>query len=210
MSIVDLQGETRVVLNSVSWSTFESLLAETDHRGTRFTYDRGCLEIMSPSDKHERLKTLLGHVVEMTAVEWNIPIRSGGSTTLKSELKQRGLEPDECYYVANEASVRGCDEIDLMISPPPDLAIEVDISSSSLDQLRIYADLGVPEVWLYDGATLKVYQLRKEGEYTPQPRSPSFPFLPIEEVERFLACRNETDETTWIRSFREWVKTLGR
>jgi Uma2 family endonuclease len=210
MSVGNLQAETRVVLNSVTWSTFESLLAETDHRGTRFTYDRGCLEIMSPSEKHERLTTLLGHVVEMTAVEWNIPIRSGGSTTLKSELKQRGLEPDECYYVANEARVRGCDEIDLLMSPPPDLAIEVDISSSSLDQLRIYADLGVPEVWLYDGAMLRVYQIQSDGEYSAQSRSPSFPFLPIEEVERFLACRNETDETTWIRSFRDWVKTLGQ
>ena len=146
----------------------------------------------------------------MTAVEWNIPIRSSGSTTLKNELKQRGLEPDECYYVANESQVRGCEEIDLLIAPPPDLAIEVDISTSSLDQLSIYADLGVPEVWLYDGATLKVHQLQSDGKYVQQTRSPSFPFLPLEEIEGFFARRNETDETTWIRSFRAWVKTLGR
>jgi Uma2 family endonuclease len=90
------------------------------------------------------------------------------------------------------------------------LAIEVDISSSSLDQLRIYADLGVPEVWLYDGTALEVYRLERDGRYSAESRSPSFPFLPIAEVERFLARRNETDETTWIRSFREWVKTLER
>jgi Uma2 family endonuclease len=210
MSVGSLQAESRVVLPRVTWSTFESLLAETDHRNTRFTYDQGYLEIMSPSEKHERLKTFLGHVVEMTAVEWDIPIRCSGSTTLKNELKQRGLEPDECYYVANEPQVRGCEEIDLLIAPPPDLAIEVDISTSSLDQLSIYADLGVPEVWLYDAVTLKVFQLQSNSVYTQQTRSPSFPFLPLDEVERFLARRNETDETTWIRSFRAWVKTLER
>jgi Uma2 family endonuclease len=208
MSLESLQVENRVILTSVAWSTFESLLAETDHRGTRFTYNQGYLEIMSPSEKHERLKTFLGHIVEMTAVEWSIPFRSSGSTTLKNALKRRGLEPDQCYYIANERRVRGRDEIDLRVDPPPDLAIEVDISASSLDQLSIYADLGVPEVWIYDGTTLKVHQLQSGGTYAQQPRSPSFPFLPLEAIEGFLARRNETDETTWIRSFRAWVKTL--
>ena len=210
MSVGNLQAENRVVLSSITWSTFESLLASTDHRGTRFTYDRGYLEIMSPSDPHERLKRLLGRMVETLTEELGIPIRSGGSTTLKSQLKQRGLEPDECYYVAREPAVRGRHKLDLGEDPPPDLSIEVDISSSSLKQLSIYADLGVPEVWLYDAVTLKVYQLQSDGAYAQQTRSPAFPFLPLEEIERFLARRNETDETTWIRSFRAWVKTLER
>jgi len=139
-----------------------------------------------------------------------IPISSAGSTTLKAEWEERGLEADESYYIANESRVRGRDEIDLRVDPPPDLAIEVDISSSSLDQLSIYADLGVPEVWLYDGSLLKVHQLQSDGKYVQQARSPAFPFLPLEEIERFLARRNDTDETTWIRSFRAWVKTLDR
>jgi Uma2 family endonuclease len=210
MSVGSIQAEHRVVLTGVGWSTFESLLSETDHRSARFTYDRGCLEIMSPSETHEWLKRLLGRMIEMTTVELDIPIRSSGSTTLKTELEQRGLEPDECYYVANEPRVRGRDEIDLRVDPPPDLAIEVDISSSSLDQLSIYADLGVPEVWLCDGTTLKVYQLQPDGKYIQQARSPSFPFLPLDGVERHLARRQETDETTWIRSFQAWVKTLRR
>jgi Uma2 family endonuclease len=149
-------------------------------------------------------------MVETMTEELGIPIRSGGSTTLRNQLKDRGLEPDECYYVANERAVRGRKRIDLSVDPPPDLAIEVDISSSSLDQLAIYASLGVPEVWLYDGAVLEVHQLLSDGNYAKQTRSPAFPFLPLDEVERFLARRNETDETTWIRSFRAWVKTLGQ
>jgi Uma2 family endonuclease len=206
----NLQGETRVVLRGIRWSTFESLLSDSDHRAAHFTYDRGHLEIMSPSASHERLKCLLRRIVRTTTEELDIPIRSSGSTTLRNRSNDRGLEPDECYYVANEAQVCGRDEIDLRVDPPPDLAIEVDISISSLDQLSIYADLGVPEVWLYDGTTLKVHQLQPDDKYVQQARSPSFPFLPLDEIERFLARRNETDETTWIRSFRAWMKTLER
>ena len=210
MSVGNLQAENRVVLSGVTWSTYESLLADTDNRAARFTYDRGYLEMMSPSDPHERLKRLFGRIVETMTEELGIPIRSGGSTTLRTQLKDRGLEADECYYMASEPAVRGRAKLDLGVDPPPDLAIKVDISTSSLDQLSIYADLGVPEVWLYDGSVLRVHQLQSDGKYVQQPRSPSFPFLPLEEIERFLARRNETDETTWIRSFRAWVKTLGQ
>jgi Uma2 family endonuclease len=207
MPVESLQPESRVVLHGIPWSTFEALLAASDNRGARFTYDQGNLEIMSPSDLHERVKRLLGRMIETATVELNIPIRSGGSTTLRNQLKARGLEPDECYYVANEPAVRGR-KIDLTIDPPPDLAVEVDISTSSLDQLKIYATLGVPEVWTCDGVALKVFRLQPGGDYARQARSPTFPFLPLEELERFLARRDETDETTWIRSFRAWIGTL--
>ena len=142
MSIGSSQSETRVVLSGISWSTFESVLAETQNHGTRFTYDRGYLEMMSPSREHERAKRFIGRMIEAATEELGIPISSASSTTLKAEWDERGLEADESYYIANEARVRGRDEIDLRVDPPPDLAIEVDISSSSLDQLGIYADLG--------------------------------------------------------------------
>jgi Uma2 family endonuclease len=209
MSVTSQQSEQRILLSGITWSTFESLLAETKNHGTRFTYDRGYLEMMSPSREHERFKGLLGRMIETMTETLAIPISSAGATTLKAEWEERGLEADESYYIANEPRVRGRDKIDLRTDPPPDLAIEVDISSSSLDRLSIYAVLGVPEVWLYDGSALRVYQLQPEGKYAQQTRSPTFPFLPLDEVERFLARRNETDETTWICSFRAWVKTLA-
>jgi len=208
MSVTSQQSEQRVLLSGITWATYESLLADTRNHGTRFTYDRGYLEMMSPSREHERLKRFIGRMIETATEEWGIPISSASSTTLKAEWNERGLEADESYYIANEPRVRGRDEIDLRVDPPPDLAVEVDISSSSLDQLGIYADLGVPEVWLYDGTTLKVYQLQPEGKYAQQTRSPSFPLLPLDEVQRHLARRDETDETTWIRAFRAWVKTI--
>jgi Uma2 family endonuclease len=200
------QTENRVVLRDVSWATFEALLADTDHRGSRFTYDRGVLEIMSPSVEHERLGRLIGRMIEAFTEEMDIPILSGGSTTLKSELKQRGLEPDECYYIAHEAQVRELDEIDLEINPPPDLAIEIDITSSSMDQLGIYAALGVPEVWICDGANLKIYRLQPDGVYAKQGGSPSLPSISPEIVLDFLSRRKQSDETTWIKAFRQWVR----
>jgi len=208
MPVESLQPESRVVLHGIPWSTFESLVAASDNRGARFTYDQGDLEIMSPSREHERLKRYIGRMIEAVTEERGIPIDSASSTTLRAEWEKRGLEADESYYIANEPAVRGKRKIDLGVDPPPDLAVEVDISSSSLDQLKIYASLGVPEVWMCDGVTLTVHRLQPGGEYARQTRSPTFPFLPLDELERFLARRDETDETTWIRSFRAWVNTL--
>jgi len=207
--VASRQGESRVVLSNVSWATFEALLADTDDRGgTRFAYDQGVLEIMSPSPEHEWITRLIGRMIEAMTEELGIPIRSARSTTLKSQLKRRGIEADECYYVANEERVRGRRVLDLKTDPPPDLAVEVDITVSSVNKLEIYGALGVPEVWLCDGAEIAVYQLQADGGYSRQPRSPSFPFLPMDHVERFLEESSASDETTWIRRFRSWVGSL--
>ncbi len=107
MSVAAPQAESRVLLFNVAWSTFEALLADNDSRGTRFTYDRGMLEITSPSRGHERIRLLLGRMIETMTLELDIPISSGGSTTLKARLKERGIEPDGCFYVANERRMRG-------------------------------------------------------------------------------------------------------
>jgi Uma2 family endonuclease len=141
MSIAIPPGESRVLLSGVSWSTYEALLADNQCRGTRFTYDRGYLEIISPPREHEHNKSLLRRLIEAMTEELDIPVSSGGSTTLKAELKQRGAEPDQCYYVANEPHMRGREDYDPAVDPPPDIVIEVHVSRSSLDKFAIYADL---------------------------------------------------------------------
>ena len=163
MSIAISPGENRVLLSGVSWSTYEALLEETQSRGTRFTYDRGYLEIRSPSREHEHVKRILARMIDAMTEELDIPISSGGSTTLKLELKQRGAEPDECYYVENEPQMRGHENYDPAVDPPPDLVIEVNISRNSLDKFAIYADFGVPEIWTYEDEALCVYQLQPDG-----------------------------------------------
>lgn len=202
------QAEERFLLNGISWATYEALVADLEHGGTRLTYDQGRLELMSPSRPHEWFGRLIGRMIETVTEELEIPISSTKSWTLKLELKRRGLEADESYYVANEPKVRGRDDSTLQRDPPPDLAVEVEISRPWIDKAPIYADLGVPEVWHYDGERLRVELLQEDGIYAQSPNSAAFPFLPVGKLEEFLERRAETDETTWIRRFRAWVREV--
>jgi Uma2 family endonuclease len=170
------------------------------------TYDRGNLELMSPSYRHERYKRLIGRFIDILAEEYNIPIIGGGSTTFKRQDLERGLEPDECYYIQNAFAVLGKQEIDLNSDPPPDLAIEIDISSSSINRMSIYAELGVSEIWRYDGTTLKVYRLSPSSEYVEVNQSPTFSSLPLLELNQFLQPSEMSDDTKLFRSFRTWVR----
>ena len=200
------QAANRFLLKNISWQTYEALLKDLEsQRGIRLTYDRGLLEIMTPLAPHERNSRLIGRLVEALTEELNIEICSLGSLTCKREDLARGLEPDECYYIQNEPVIRSLEQIDLNQYPPPDLAIEIDITSSSINRLALYASLGVPEVWRYDGNRLIIYQL-EGGEYRVCDRSSTFPLITSSEIIRFLELRKTTGETSLIRLFREWVR----
>ena len=200
-------GPQHVVLHGVSWQFYEGVLREIGDQHIFLTYDRGELEIMAPTPFHEHYKKLIARLVEVMTLELNIPIVSGGSTTFRREDLERGLEPDECYYVQHEAQARETREVDLTRDPPPDLVIEMEYTRHALDRLAIYAALGVPEVWRYDLKRLTVMLLQPDGRYTPSRTSAAFPFLPMHELERFVALRTSTDETTLVRQFRDWVQT---
>lgn len=195
-----------LMLTGMSWRFYETFLAELGDRPIHLTYDRGNLEIMTLSYGHERYKRRIGRLVEALTEELNVPLVSAGSMTIKREDLDRGFEPDECYYIANQVRIAGKDELDFTLDPPPDLAIEIDISRSSLDRMGIYAAFRVPEVWRFDGQDLYVYRLKEDGTYEQSPESPGFPFLPLAEFSRFLLMTPGTDETTLIRSFRAWVR----
>ncbi len=206
MTTTLIGSANRFLLKNISWQTYEALLKDVESQpGIRLTYDRGKLEIMTPLDPHETYSTLIGRFVETLTEELNIEIRSLGSRTCKREDLARGLEPDECYYIQNESVVRHLEQIDLNQYPPPDLAIEIDITNSSINRLDLYATLGVPEVWRYDGSQLIIYQLH-DGQYLVCASSPTFPQLTPSEIMRFLELRKTTGETTLIRLFRQWVR----
>ena len=195
-----------LVLHNVSWSEYVRLGRILGERPLRITYDRGTLEIMTLSSKHERLKHLMGRLLEALSEELDKPIAGFGSMTCKRRDKRRGFEPDECYWVANEALVRGKDRIDFRIDPPPDLSLEVDVTSSSLDRMGIYAALRVPEVWRFDGKELTFYGLQDDGKYAVIAESLAFPGLAAADLVPFLTMRGLEHENNILRAFREWVR----
>jgi Uma2 family endonuclease len=158
-----------------------------------------------PLPPHERNKRLLGRFVEVITEELGIEICSLGSTTWSREDLKKGLEPDECYYIQNELAVRGKDTIELTIDPPPDLAIEVDSTSSSMNRMGIYAALGVPEVWRFDRQILTILNL-VEGEYQPCQVSLALPMFNDAVLVRFLELSQTMGETSLIRHVRQWVR----
>jgi Uma2 family endonuclease len=199
-------AEQRTVLRNISWETFEALLRETgEDRGSRFAYDCGTLEIMTPLYEHENPKIQFDRFIVALAEELEIEIKSAGSTTLKQRIKNRGIEPDNCYYIQNEIAVRGRQELDLETDPPPDLAIEIDITSSSVNKFGIYSALGVPELWTYNGRVLKFYQLT-EGQYVGCDLSIAFPLVSVSEMSRFIEQSKTTGEIALLKSFRAWVR----
>jgi Uma2 family endonuclease len=197
----------RLLLEGVDWRTYSRLLhAFAERPAVRLTYDRGCLEIMSPLHEHESDADFLGCLVVALTEEMGLPRKAGGSTTLRR--RRRGLEPDRCYWIAHEAAVRGKRRIDLRIDPPPDLAIEVDVTHSSLDRLAVYAALGVPEVWRLDGQTLTFHVLGAGRSYAAASHSLSFPLVTPGDLLNFLALRVGQDETSVVCQFRARVRQL--
>jgi Uma2 family endonuclease len=195
-----------VYLTGVSYATYDALVTEVgDRRNLRFTYFHGELEIMSPLQRHERAKTLLAQMIETITEELGIPRMSCGSTTFKDELRDSGLEPDECYYVQHEGEVRGR-TIQLGEDPPPDLALEVDVTTSVMDRLPVYAALGFPEIWQYEGGRIVIHLLQHNGEYAVGEQSLALPMVSVQKLVEHLNRSGATDETTWIRAFRQWVR----
>jgi Uma2 family endonuclease len=203
---IPADGEQRFILRDADWDTYQGFLAALGERHVRVTYDRGCLELMTLSHRHERISHLLAQVIQILSDELDLPRQSGGSTTFSRKDLDRGLEPDQCYYLANEPRVRNRDEIDLNVDPPPDLVIEVEVSRSALNRLGIYAALGVFEVWRCDGENVHVYHLIPPAVYALAPRSRFFPMLPPEEIGALLRRRGESDEMALMKSFRAWVR----
>jgi Uma2 family endonuclease len=200
-----IQPEEIIHLSGISWQTYESLLNElSKNRRLRLTYNRGNLEIMAPSPEHERYKTLMGRFVETIAEELEMRIEPFGSTTFKYP-QLSGAEPDESFYLKNIDIIRGKKRIDLQQDPPPDLVVEIDITSSSEERLQIYAEIGIAEVWCYNGEEFSIYILQNQ-EYVKVEQSLAFSNLPILEIILFLNQVGEKDYLELVKEFRQWLR----
>ena len=196
-----------IILNHISWQTFERILLETGgDRYNRFTYNQGILEIMTPLMPHEHNNRLLQNLIIVLVEELNLNVKSTGSLTCKREDLARGVEPDSSFYIQNEPIMRNKTSLDLTQDPPPDLVIEVDYASSSIDKLPIYLALGVPEVWRYNYPVMQIYSLA-DGQYLPCNGSPTVSNLPLNtEIPQFLASSLQVGEMSMVKNFRSWLK----
>ena len=209
---LSIQQGAHLFLSNINWDEFEQILDELQEEGRlRITYYEGMLEIMVPLPGHENRKEIIGDLVKALLEELDIEFAPMGSSRFKRKLMKAGIEPDACFYVQNEAAVRGMERIDLDVSPPPDLAIEIDITSDSQIKKDSYRALGVPELWIYDGSSLEIYVLF-EGQYMKTLRSQVFSNLPVSAViPNYLSRSRVEGRNALLKDFRHWVKNfLGK
>ena len=197
-------AEQRLTLNHVSWNTYEKLLeAFGEHRAVRFHYDQGVLEFMVPLETHENPSDLVGLFICTIVVESGMNLKCMASTTLRREKLQKGAEPDKCYYIHNEPLVRGR-TVDLEKDPPPDLVVEIDITHTDIDRNTLYASMGVPEFWRFNGSVLTIYKLEQD-QYREVDASPSFSWVSKEVFYHFLQQGKKVGEAQALRELKGWV-----
>ncbi len=195
-----------LVLYDISWEMYEKLLdIFAEHPKLRMTYYQGTLELMTPLPEHETYSWTLARLIVILSEELGLEIRGLKSATWRSKPKAVGKEADECFYIQNEAAVRGKLKIDLKVDPPPDLAIEIDVTNSSIDKMTVYAELKVPEVWRFaDGITVNIFT---DTGYIESETSLAFGSFAVKELAQFMQLDSQKGENARMREFREWVRT---
>ncbi|MDQ3009715.1 MAG: Uma2 family endonuclease [Acidobacteriota bacterium] len=206
-AIVHLPEGGALLFQRVSWDEYEKLVEKLGARyRARLSYDHGRLEINMPLPIHEDYKEFISHLMRALTDELELDMQALGSTTFQYEPWLQGLEPDTCFYIQNAARVIGIRRFDPKLPPPPpDIAVEIDITSESLGRFPIYANLGVPEIWRYDEQQVRMYHLTEVG-YAQAPASRAFPFLTAEALGQFLERSLTEGQSASLREFRQWVR----
>ncbi|WP_036479546.1 Uma2 family endonuclease [Myxosarcina sp. GI1] len=202
-------GQT-VLLEDISWQEFEAILADLkEHRASRIAYDCGSLEIMTPLPEHENNKELIGDLIKVLLEELDIEFCPLGSTTFKNRVMAKGIEPDNCFYIQNEALIRGKKRIDLATDPPPDLAIEVDLTSRT--HLDLYEALGIKELWRFEEDKLQILVL-VNGKYVESQISCHFSKLGaiVEVISQYLQQCKIQGRNKGVKAFRNWIEAQIR
>jgi Uma2 family endonuclease len=206
MATTSTPAEQRTLLLNISWQTFKTMLAEMgSERVTRLAYDSGIVEIMTPLMPHENSNRFIEGLVIVLCEELGLEVKRTGSLTLTRDDLERGSEPDSSYYIQNESLVRDKGNIDLATDPPPDLVLEVEYSRPKIDKLQLYALMGIPEFWRYNGSVLRIYRL-ESGQYVESSDSPTFTPIAVTEIPRFIKESRKVGEMTCTRNFRNWIR----
>lgn len=197
-------GEQRVVFNGISWAQYQQIsTALPPSRAARLVYACGTLEISMPLEDHEQASEMINIFIRVLVLEMGLKLKSMGSTTLDRQDLDRGSEPDKAYYIQNQPLVAGR-KVNLKKDPPPDLVVEIDITHTDIDKNRLYAAMGVPEFWRFDGHHLRIYQLQNR-QYVEVEKSPTFSIIAKEDFYEFIDSARQ-DEISAEREFRAWVQ----
>src|SRR6266446_3389038 len=205
-----MSADSVLVQHGISWNDYEELLdAVGEASSLRICYDEGTLQVMTLSQRHEKYSTLIERMVDRLSSFLRVRVLFYGSATMKKRQKQKGVEPDACFYVQNAPLVGTKDEIDFNTDPPPDVVVEIDLHHDSISKFPIYAALGVPEFWRFDGNVMTIYHLR-QGQYQPSEASESLPLLTGAVLTEFLARTSKEDQYDILSAFEEWLKRQER
>jgi Uma2 family endonuclease len=198
------EPEIRMVLENVAWETYVVLADQRRGSVPRMTYDNGVLELMSPKREHENIGRLIGRMVETYSELKDIEIISVASVTVKRSDLSKAFEADESYYVTNAAQLLGRKELDFEVDPPPDLVIEVEMTSSAIKKMQLFAAMHILEVWRHNGESLQMYRWA-EGTYQQIESSLQLPGLTSQRINETLAQRDTIGETKLIQRFRKSI-----
>src|SRR5205823_6028503 len=191
-------------LQNVGWDEYEHLLTQMEtYPGHRVSFDRGRLIVMSPLPEHEEYKETIYSMVRTLSEELGVTLESRGAATFKSKRLAKGLEPDTCFYVQNAARLIGQRTITLGIDPPPDVVVEIDTTNESLHKFPIYAALGVPEIWRYDGRAAQFFQLAG-AVYEEIEHSRAFPMLTAGVLTEFIEQSKTQGQSAALDAFRQY------
>jgi Uma2 family endonuclease len=207
--ILELQPGDSAWLGGVSWDEYGRLMAFRDEAraSVRLAYDGGRLAVMSVGGRHEAWKMLIAQLLTAVAVGLRVPRVPVGSLAIRRESLQKGVEPDDCYYVQRAAAMRLAyrRDLDFDTDPPPDLAVEVEMTRDAGGKLPLYAALRVPEVWRWDGQRLTFLHLTPAGEYAERPASLAFPPLTRDLLASYLARAEAEDDITLFLELQAWA-----
>jgi Uma2 family endonuclease len=204
--VSQLPVDTVVTFHGVGWEEYEELLQQVGEAGgLRISFDDGTLQVMTLSPEHEKYCDFIKRLVSSVSLRLRINILFFGSATMRKKERRKGNEPDACFYVQNAATIGNRIHIDFELDPPPDIAVEVDVHHDTRNKFRIYAALGVPELWRFDGDQLTIHSLEQD-EYRQVETSAALPMLASRVMTEQLRKLETEGELQTILAFEQWLE----
>ena len=209
--VSQLPEDASVTFRDVSWDEYEELLEQVGEApGLRISYDNGSLQVITISGEHEKYSDFIKSLIAGIRLRLQIDILAFGSATMRKPKRSAGHEPDGSFYVQTAPLIGNKIQLDFETDPPPDIVVEVDVHHDSRSRFRVYAALGVPEIWRYDGQAMTIYHLSEEGdgqEYVAGDTSTGLPMLSAQLLTEMLERMRRDGELSALLAFDEWLQS---